>query len=41
MNTNGYSTTGDWVPAVNVVGYPFLYIALIGGAWNLVIRIGG
>jgi len=41
MNVNGYLTTGIWVPSVQVVGYPFIYIALIGGSWNLVVRIGG
>jgi len=41
MNLNGYLTTGIWVPSVQVVGYPFIYIALIGGSWNLVVRIGG
>jgi len=41
MNLNGYLTTGIWVPSVQVVGYPFIYIALISGSWNLVVRIGG
>jgi hypothetical protein len=41
MNLNGYLTTGIWVPSVQVVGYPFIYIALISGTWNLVVRVGG
>jgi hypothetical protein len=41
MNSHGYSNTGLWVPAVQVVGYPFEYMALIGGQWDLVVRSGG
>jgi hypothetical protein len=41
MNTHGYTNTGLWVPAVQVVGFPFEYMALIQGAWELVVRIGG
>jgi hypothetical protein len=41
MNANGYGTTGVWYPDVQVIGFPFEYIALVNGAWQLVIRVGG
>ena len=41
MKANGYSTTAAWYPDVKVVGFPFEYIALVNGAWELVLRVGG
>jgi len=41
MKSNGYSTDAVWYPEISVVGFAFEYIALIGGSWELVIRVGG
>jgi hypothetical protein len=43
MQTHGYTNDGVWVPAINVVGFPFEYIFLNmdTGAWDLVLRVGG
>jgi hypothetical protein len=38
---NGYPTTAAFFPAVQVIGFPFEYMALINGRWDLVRRIGG
>jgi len=40
MKANGYPTTGAWYPSISVVGFPFEYIALINGQWDLVVRVG-
>ena len=41
MNSNGYPTDGVWYPSVAVVGFPFHYMALVSGHWDMVIRVGG
>jgi len=41
MHANGYPTVGAYFPSVNVIGYPFTYMALINGRWDLVYRTGG
>ena len=41
MKSNGYFTDAVWYPEIAVVGFAFEYIALIGGSWELVIRVGG
>jgi hypothetical protein len=41
MTTHGYSTTAAWYPGPAVIGFPFEYIALVNGQWEMVIRVGG
>ncbi len=41
MNTFGYSTSGVYYPDVKVIGFPFEYLALVNGSWQLVVRVGG
>jgi hypothetical protein len=42
MQTHGYFNDGVWVPAINVVGFPFEYISLNNDlGWDLVLRAGG
>jgi len=40
MNSNGYSTVAVYYSSVQVIGFPFEYMALVGGQWELVIRVG-
>ena len=40
MNSNGYGTVAVYYPSVQVIGFPFEYMALVGGQWELVIRVG-
>ena len=40
MNTHGYPNTAFWVPQVLAIGFPFQYMALVQGAWELVHRTG-
>jgi len=40
MHANGYPTTGAYFPAVSVIGFPYSYMALINGRWDLVKRVG-
>jgi hypothetical protein len=40
MNANGYSTEAVYYPSVQVIGFPFEYMALVGGQWELVMRVG-
>ena len=40
MNSNGYPTVGVYYPGPQVIGFPYTYMALINGAWELVIRSG-
>lgn len=40
MNANGYPTTAVYYSGVEVIGFPFEYMALIDGQWHLVIRVG-
>jgi hypothetical protein len=41
MNSNGYPNSGFWDSSSVTVGYPFEYLALIFGEWDLVVRSGG
>jgi hypothetical protein len=41
MNSNGYSTAAVYYSSVQVIGFPFEYMALINGQWDLVHRVGG
>lgn len=40
MNANGYATVAVYYSSVQVIGFPFEYMALVGGQWELVIRVG-
>lgn len=40
MNANGYPTVAVYYPSVQSIGLPFQYMALVGGAWELVTRVG-
>lgn len=40
MRANGYSTSAVWYPSVASIGFPFQYMALIQGSWELVLRVG-
>jgi hypothetical protein len=40
MQTHGYPTTAVWYANVAAIGLPFQYMALVAGAWELVLRVG-
>lgn len=40
MRVNGYPTVAVWYPSVAAIGFPFQYMALISGSWELVHRVG-
>jgi hypothetical protein len=40
LRVNGYPTVGVYYPSVQAIGFPFQYMALVGGAWELVHRVG-
>jgi hypothetical protein len=40
MNSNGYGTTAVYYASVQVIGFPFEYLALVNGSWEVVIRVG-
>lgn len=40
MNSNGYSTVAVYYPNVAAIGFPYQYMASIGGQWELVLRVG-
>ena len=40
MNGNGYPTTAVWYSSVQAFGFAYQYMALVGGRWELVVRIG-
>ncbi|HEX7137295.1 MAG TPA: hypothetical protein VF219_05595 [Vicinamibacterales bacterium] len=40
MNSNGYGTVAVYYASVQVIGFPFEYLALVNGAWEIVIRVG-
>ncbi len=40
MHSNGYGTVAVYYSSVQVIGFPFEYMALVGGEWELVIRVG-
>ena len=41
LAANGYPSTGQWYSASETIGIPHVYLALIGGSWELVHRAGG
>ncbi len=41
MNANGYPSVGLYYPRDQVIGFPFEYMALVNGTWELVHRVGG
>lgn len=40
MKSHGYPTTGAYYPSIAVIGFPYEYVTLIGGHWDLVVRVG-
>jgi hypothetical protein len=40
MHANGYPNQGAWYANVAVIGFPYEYMALINGAWDLVLKAG-
>jgi hypothetical protein len=40
MNANGYPTAALYYPNVQAIGFPYTYVALVNGAWVLVLRAG-
>ena len=40
LKSSGYGTQGVYYADVKAIGFPYQYMALIGGAWELVHRIG-
>jgi hypothetical protein len=40
LRSNGYPTVAVWYPSVASIGFPYQYMALIRGAWELVVRVG-
>jgi len=40
MQTHGYPTTAVWYANVAAIGLQFQYMALVAGAWELVLRVG-
>lgn len=40
MRSNGYGTSAVYYPSVQAIGFPFEYIALVLGRWELVHRVG-
>jgi hypothetical protein len=40
LQDNGYLTTAVYYPATQTIGFPYEYMALVGGQWELVRRVG-
>ncbi len=40
MRVNGYPSVAVWYPGPAAIGFPFQYMALIRGEWELVHRVG-
>jgi hypothetical protein len=40
LAANGYPSTGQWYPSVQVIGIPHVYLAFVNGGWELVVRVG-
>jgi hypothetical protein len=38
MHNNGYPTEAAWFPSVQVIGVEYVYLALINGRWDVVLR---
>ena len=41
LKSNGYATTAAYYPAVATFGFPYQYLSLVRGEWELVRRVGG
>jgi hypothetical protein len=41
MKSRGYPTVAAWYPGPLAIGFPFQYMALVNGGWELVYRTGG
>jgi hypothetical protein len=41
MHNNGYATDAAWYPGPQVVGVRFVYLALINGRWDVILRAEG
>jgi hypothetical protein len=40
MLQNGYPSTAQYYPSVQVIGIPHVYLAFVKGGWELVVRVG-
>ncbi len=40
LNSNGYRTVAVYYANVRAIGFPYTYLALVNGAWELVLRAG-
>jgi hypothetical protein len=40
LNGHGYGTAAVWYTSVQAIGFPYQYMALINGSWQLVLRVG-
>jgi len=40
LRANGYANSGAYYAAVQVVGFPQEYMALINGQWDMVLKVG-
>jgi hypothetical protein len=40
LHANGYQTDAAWFPGPQVIGFPFEYMALINGRWDLILKVG-
>jgi hypothetical protein len=40
MQANGYPTVAAYYPSVEAIGFPYSYMALVNGQWEIVIRVG-
>ena len=41
LSGHGYPSTGQYYAGIEVIGIPHVYLALVDGAWELVLRAGG
>jgi hypothetical protein len=41
LHANGYATNAAYYPSIAVIGFPYEYMALVNGRWDLVLRVGG
>jgi hypothetical protein len=40
MKSNGYPTMAAWYPSVGVIGFSYQYLAIVGGQWDMVDKVG-
>jgi hypothetical protein len=40
MNSHGYRTAAAYYPSVLVIGFQYEYMALVGGRWDIVLKVG-